>query len=99
MLPAVTRPDPPITGDERTLLAVWLDSRRGTPLRKCALLEGADPARRDAAGYADCDVLQVSTALADVVLCMRHEPVSLWRTRIDGHVVPAHEHIDGSVGG
>jgi hypothetical protein len=30
---------------------------------------------------------------------MRHEPVSLWRTRIDGHVVPAHEHIDGSVGG
>src|ERR1700678_3766869 len=49
MLPVVTRPEPPITGDGRTMLSVWLDHRRGTLLRRCALLEGADRARRGAA--------------------------------------------------
>jgi hypothetical protein len=49
MLPAVTRTEPPSTGDERTMLTVWLDYQRSTLLRKCALLEGADRARRAAA--------------------------------------------------
>jgi uncharacterized damage-inducible protein DinB len=40
MLSAVTRPDPPTTGDERTMLTVWLDYQRGTLLWKCADLDG-----------------------------------------------------------
>jgi hypothetical protein len=46
VLPAVTRPEPPFTGDERTLLPLWLDYQRSTLLWKCQLLDGEDLARR-----------------------------------------------------
>jgi Protein of unknown function (DUF664) len=46
MLPAVTRPEPPITGDERTMLTAWLDFQRSTLLWKCEALEGAALARQ-----------------------------------------------------
>ena len=41
MLSAVTRPEPPMTGDERTMLTVWLDYQRATLLWKCEELDGA----------------------------------------------------------
>ena len=41
MLPAVTRPEPPMTGDERPMLTVWLDYQRATLLWKCEGLDGA----------------------------------------------------------
>jgi hypothetical protein len=41
MLSAVTRPDPPLTGDERPMLTVWLDFQRATLLWKCEGLDGA----------------------------------------------------------
>ncbi len=41
MLSAVTRPEPPMTGDERTMLTVWLDYQRATLLWKCEGLDGA----------------------------------------------------------
>jgi len=41
MLPAVTRPDPPLTGAERPMLTVWLDFQRATLLWKCEGLDGA----------------------------------------------------------
>ena len=40
MLPAVTRPEPPYVGDERTMLPAWIDYHRATLLRKCELLDG-----------------------------------------------------------
>ena len=46
MLPAVTRPEPPYVGDDRTMLPAWLDYQRATLLRKCELLEGDALARR-----------------------------------------------------
>jgi hypothetical protein len=46
MVPAVTRPDPPFTGDERTMLPVWMDYQRSTLLWKCELLDGEALARR-----------------------------------------------------
>jgi hypothetical protein len=46
VLPAVTRPEPPMTGDERTMLAVWLDYQRSTLLWKCELLDGEALVRR-----------------------------------------------------
>jgi hypothetical protein len=45
MLPAVTRPEPPPTGDERPMLTVWLDYQRATLLWKCEGLDGAALAR------------------------------------------------------
>jgi Protein of unknown function (DUF664) len=41
VLSAVTRPEPPMTGDERTMLTVWLDYQRATLLWKCEELDGA----------------------------------------------------------
>ncbi len=41
MLSAVTRPEPPMTGDERPMLTVWLDYQRATLLWKCEGLDGA----------------------------------------------------------
>jgi Protein of unknown function (DUF664) len=49
VLPAVTRPEPPTTGDERTMLTVWLDYQRATLLWKCELLDGAALVRRGVA--------------------------------------------------
>jgi Protein of unknown function (DUF664) len=46
MLSAVTRPDPPLTGDERTMLTTWLDYQRATLLWKCEGLDGPALARR-----------------------------------------------------
>ena len=46
MLPSVTRTDPPMTGDERTMVTVWLDFQRSTLLWKCELLDGDALARR-----------------------------------------------------
>ncbi len=40
VLPAVTRPEPPFTGDDHTMLPPWLDYQRATLLWKCQLLEG-----------------------------------------------------------
>jgi hypothetical protein len=39
------RPEPPVTGDERSMLAVWLDYQRSTLLWKCDSLDGADLVR------------------------------------------------------
>ena len=49
MLPAVTRPDPPTTGDERAMLTVWLDFQRTTLLWKCELIDGTALVRRGVA--------------------------------------------------
>ena len=49
MLPAVTRPDPPTTGDERAMLTVWLDYQRATLLMKCELIDGTALVRRGVA--------------------------------------------------
>ena len=46
MLSAVTRPDPPLIGDERTMLTTWLDYERATLLWKCEGLDGTALARR-----------------------------------------------------
>ncbi|HXA74128.1 MAG TPA: DinB family protein [Acidimicrobiales bacterium] len=46
MLPAVTRPEPPLVGDDRTMLPTWLDYQRATLLWKCELLEGDALVRR-----------------------------------------------------
>jgi hypothetical protein len=46
MLPAVSRPEPPFTGDERTMLPLWMDYQRSTLLLKCQLLDGEALARR-----------------------------------------------------
>jgi hypothetical protein len=40
MLPAVTRTEPPLTGDDDAMLPPWLDYQRTTLLWKCELLEG-----------------------------------------------------------
>jgi hypothetical protein len=42
---AVDRPEPPIIGDERSMLIVWLDYQRSTLLWKCDSLDGAELAR------------------------------------------------------
>jgi hypothetical protein len=49
VLPAVTRPFPPTTGDERQMLTVWLDYQRATLLWKCESIDGASLARRGVA--------------------------------------------------
>jgi hypothetical protein len=46
VLSAVTRPDPPSTGDERPMLTVWLEYQRSTLLWKCEGLDGAALVRR-----------------------------------------------------
>ena len=46
MLSAATRPDPPLTGDERTMLTTWLDYQRATLLWKCEGLDGPALARQ-----------------------------------------------------
>jgi hypothetical protein len=45
MDPAADRPEPPITGDEPSMLAVWLDYQRSTLLWKCDSLDGAELVR------------------------------------------------------
>ena len=42
----MTRPEPPFTGDERTMLPLWMDYQRSTLLWKCELLDGGDLARQ-----------------------------------------------------
>jgi hypothetical protein len=49
VLPAVTRPEPPTTGDEAAMLAAWLDYQRSTLLWKCSLLDGEALVRRGVA--------------------------------------------------
>ena len=46
MVPAVTRPEPPFVGDDRTMLPPWLDYQRATLLWKCERLDGEALARR-----------------------------------------------------
>ena len=46
MLPAVSRPEPPLVGDERAMLPAWLDYQRATLLWKCELLDGDALVRR-----------------------------------------------------
>jgi Protein of unknown function (DUF664) len=46
MQAAGDRPEPPITGDERSMLPVWLDYQRSTLLWKCDSLGGAELVRR-----------------------------------------------------
>jgi hypothetical protein len=45
MQAAVNRPEPPITGDERSMLTVWLEYQRSTLLWKCDALDGDELAR------------------------------------------------------
>ena len=45
----MTRPEPPLVGDDRTMLPMWLDYQRATLLWKCELLEGDALARRSVA--------------------------------------------------
>jgi uncharacterized damage-inducible protein DinB len=49
MLPEVTRPEPPLTGDERPMLTAWLEYQRSTLLWKCEALDGAALARQGVA--------------------------------------------------
>jgi hypothetical protein len=42
----VTRTEPPLVGDDRTMLPTWLDYQRATLLWKCELLEGDALVRR-----------------------------------------------------
>jgi hypothetical protein len=49
VLPAVTRLEPPMSGDERTMLTGWLEYQRTTLLWKCELLDGAALVRRGVA--------------------------------------------------
>ena len=42
----MTRPEPPLMGDDRTMLPPWLDYQRATLLWKCELLEGDALVRR-----------------------------------------------------
>jgi uncharacterized damage-inducible protein DinB len=42
----VTRPEPPLSGDERAMVTVWLDYQRATLLWKCDGLDGAALARQ-----------------------------------------------------
>jgi uncharacterized damage-inducible protein DinB len=42
----VTRPEPPLSGDERAMVTVWLDYQRATLLWKCEGLDGAALARQ-----------------------------------------------------
>jgi uncharacterized damage-inducible protein DinB len=46
VLPPVTRPDVPLSGDERTLLPAFLDYHRATLLWKCEQLDGEALAQR-----------------------------------------------------
>jgi hypothetical protein len=46
VLPAVTRPEPPMTGGEAAMLAAWLDYQRSTLLWKCSLLDGESLVRQ-----------------------------------------------------
>ena len=46
MQAAVNRPEPPITGDERSMLTVWLEYHRGTLLWKCDSLPGTELVRQ-----------------------------------------------------
>jgi hypothetical protein len=42
----VTRPEPPLVGDDSAMLPAWLDYQRATLLWKCELLEGDALVRR-----------------------------------------------------
>ena len=46
MLPAVTRTEPPFSGDDASMLPPWLDYQRATLLWKCELLDGDALVRR-----------------------------------------------------
>jgi len=46
MVPPVTRPEPPLSADERAMVTVWLDYQRATLLWKCEGLDGANLARQ-----------------------------------------------------
>jgi hypothetical protein len=45
-VPPVTRPEPPISADERGMVTVWLDYQRATLQWKCDGLEGRDLVHR-----------------------------------------------------
>lgn len=45
-MPLTTRPEPPLTGDERAMVAIWLDYQRATLEWKCEGLDGRDLVRR-----------------------------------------------------
>jgi uncharacterized damage-inducible protein DinB len=47
VIPTVTRPEPPFTGDEHSMLSTWMDYQRSTLLWKCQQLDGEALARRD----------------------------------------------------
>ena len=46
-VPPVTRPEPPLSGDERAMVTVWLDYQRATLEWKCEGLDGRDLVRRE----------------------------------------------------
>ena len=45
-VPPVTRPEPPLSGDERAMVTVWLDYQRATLEWKCEGLDDQDLVRR-----------------------------------------------------
>ena len=45
-VPLVTRPEPPLSGEERAMVTVWLDYQRATLEWKCEGLDGRDLVRR-----------------------------------------------------
>ena len=47
VVPPVTRPEPPLSGDERAMVTVWLDYQRATLEWKCEGLDGHDLVRRE----------------------------------------------------
>jgi hypothetical protein len=106
MLPAVIRPEPPLTGGETarsSLCPLAYVQRVAFPeWDRCAPVVAGNPSPSPISFEEDADAefddLQVPAAVADVELCMCPEPMSLQWTRTDGHVDPAGEHIDGSVG-
>ncbi|MET0234329.1 MAG: DinB family protein [Kibdelosporangium sp.] len=80
--PEVTRVDPPLAADERTMLLGWLDYHRSTLLTKCAGLTAEQLATRSAPPSA-MSLLGLVRHMADVEL-------TWFRRRAGGEDVPMH---------
>jgi len=63
--PPVERPDPPDSGDERTLLDAWLDFHRATLLHKCSGL-GEDQLRQRSVPPSSLSLLGLVRHLTEV---------------------------------
>jgi len=97
-----------MTGDERQMLTVWLDSHRTTLLSKCELIDGEASARRGAAP-SSLSLLGLVRHMSyvewhwfDHVVAGKPSPPPISVTeeyaRHDWHADLLREQIDGSVG-